>query len=75
MRPLFIANGPAFKTNYVHDKPFQNVDLYPLMLNVLQIFPRNHFPSNGSLTEVYDLLIPPIPSGDYDSSAQKWFNC
>ena len=75
MRPLFIASGPAFKSGYDHKKPFSNVDLYPLMLNVLQLFPTKNYPSNGSFSNVFDLLIPPIYSGDYDSSAQKWFTC
>lgn len=75
MRPLFIATGPAFKTKYEHKKTFQNIDLYPLMLNVLQLFPTKQFPSNGSFNNVFDLLIPPIGSGGYDSSAQKWFTC
>ncbi|CAG2115363.1 unnamed protein product, partial [Medioppia subpectinata] len=48
MQPLFIASGPAFKSGYNHAKPFINVDLYPLMLRVLQLFPTTQFPSNGS---------------------------
>ncbi|CAG2120036.1 unnamed protein product, partial [Medioppia subpectinata] len=68
------ASGPAFKSGYNHAKPFINVDLYPLMLRVLQLFPTTQFPSNGSLTNVWDLLIPPIYSEDYDTSTQKWFN-
>ena len=75
MRPLFIASGPAFKSDYDHDKPFINVDLYPLMLRVLQLFPTKQFPSNGSMDNVWDLLIPPISAEDYDESTQKWFNC
>ncbi|XP_054163174.1 bis(5'-adenosyl)-triphosphatase ENPP4-like [Oppia nitens] len=74
MRPLFIANGPTFKSGYNHTKPFVNVDLYPLMLYVLQLYPTIQFPSNGSLTNIWDILIPPIYADSYDSSAQKWFN-
>src|SRR2546422_796028 len=75
MRPLFIARGPAFKKSYNHTKRFMNVDLYPLMLHILQLYPTKQFPNNGSLINVYDLLIPPIGFTDYDTTTQKWFNC
>lgn len=57
MRPLFVAKGPAFKSNYVHDQVFHNIDLYPLMLTVLQL-PLDEFPSNGTLSKVVDILEP-----------------
>ena len=37
MRPLFMANGPAFKKNYVHRVPFLNVDVYSLVCSVLHL--------------------------------------
>ncbi|KAH9396441.1 hypothetical protein TYRP_019848 [Tyrophagus putrescentiae] len=58
MRPLFIACGPAFKSGgggYHHWKVFENVDLYPLALELLAI-PGHLFPSNGSLERVAGLL-------------------
>jgi hypothetical protein len=59
MRPLFIASGPAFKTRYNHKKEFLNIDLYPLMLSVLQISPLEEYPSNGSLENVNQMLYNP----------------
>jgi hypothetical protein len=56
MSPLFIASGPAFKTRYNHRKKFLNIDLYPLMLSVLQISPLEGYPSNGSLENVNQML-------------------
>ncbi len=58
MRPLFIGHGPAFKSGgggYHHLKIFENVDLYPLALELLAI-PGHLFPSNGSLERVAGLL-------------------
>ena len=37
MRPLFMANGPAFKKNYVHRTPFLNIDVYSLACSVLHL--------------------------------------
>ena len=56
MRPLFVAHGPAFKKNYIHNDIFDNVDLYPLMNHILELFPINRFPSNGSFDRVSDML-------------------
>lgn len=39
MRPLFLALGPWFRPGYHHPIPFTNVDLYPLMLRLLNITP------------------------------------
>ncbi|XP_054162170.1 ectonucleotide pyrophosphatase/phosphodiesterase family member 5-like, partial [Oppia nitens] len=55
MRPLFVANGPAFKKGYNLTKEFMNTDLYPLMLTVLKL-PVQLYPSNGSLDAVRELL-------------------
>ncbi|XP_054162169.1 uncharacterized protein LOC128960123 [Oppia nitens] len=55
MRPMFLANGPAFKRGYYLNKVFANTDLYPLMLTVLSL-PVHEFHSNGSLDAVKDLL-------------------
>ncbi|RWS11153.1 ectonucleotide pyrophosphatase/phosphodiesterase family member 5-like protein [Dinothrombium tinctorium] len=58
MRPLFIAKGPAFKSNYVHELEFENIDLYPLMCFVLHLFPLKRFASNGSFERVFQMLVP-----------------
>jgi len=49
---IFYAKGPAFKDNFV-SKPFQNVDIYPLMCKLLDITPR---PNNGTLDVVKHML-------------------
>jgi predicted AlkP superfamily pyrophosphatase or phosphodiesterase len=41
MRALFIANGPSFRNGAVVD-PFDNVDVYPLMTQLLGIDPQPH---------------------------------
>ena len=55
MRPLFIANGPAFKNNLYHKKAFINSDLFPLLLTVLKV-PINQFPSDSYFSNVKDIL-------------------
>jgi len=75
MRPLFIAHGPAFKRQHIHNRVFENVDLYPLMNNILQLFAIGELPSNGSLSRVYDMLVPPISPSEFGSSSEKFFKC
>lgn len=55
MQPLFMAQGPRFKKAYTHPTVFENVDLYPLMLNILGI-PQQAFPSNGTFANVQAML-------------------
>jgi len=52
MGALFIANGPAFRQGLVI-KPFPNVDVYPLMADVLGVTPR---PNDGSLADLAPIL-------------------
>ena len=52
MHPFFIAHGPAFKKNY-KAKPFNNIDIYPLMCHILKISP---YPNNGSLENIDHIL-------------------
>ncbi|PIK33351.1 hypothetical protein BSL78_29837 [Apostichopus japonicus] len=52
MHPMFIVHGPAFKKGAV-SKPFNSVDVYPLMCHLLGIKPR---PNNGTLDTVKYLL-------------------
>jgi predicted AlkP superfamily pyrophosphatase or phosphodiesterase len=46
MQAIFIAAGPAFKTGIVL-APFDNVDVYPLMMNLIGLQP---LPSDGEMT-------------------------
>ena len=48
MRALFIAQGPAFRSG-VDLAPFDNVDVYPLLANLLGIAPRPHDGDLGPL--------------------------
>ncbi|XP_007886711.1 ectonucleotide pyrophosphatase/phosphodiesterase family member 7-like [Callorhinchus milii] len=45
MKMIFRAFGPDFKKNYLAE-PFDSVNIYPLMCNLLKIAPE---PNNGSL--------------------------
>lgn len=60
MRPVFIASGPNFKENFIMDHAFQNIDVYPLMLMILEMFPLNLYPSNGSLQIISQILKPVV---------------
>ncbi len=52
MGALFIVNGPAFRRGVVM-KPFPNVDVYPLMIQVLGIQGE---PNDGRLADVAGVL-------------------
>lgn len=52
MKPLFIAKGPDFKQGVVVE-PILNVDIYPLICNLLKIEPSAN---NGSLSRAQSLL-------------------
>jgi predicted AlkP superfamily pyrophosphatase or phosphodiesterase len=54
MRSLFIASGPDIKKG-VTAKPFQNIHLYELMTNLLDIEPA---PNDGSLDSLKTILTP-----------------
>jgi len=73
MRPLFLANGPAFKRGYYFSNEFENIDIYPLMCYILNLLPLNYFPSNGSFEKVSDILAP-VSFLSYSSSSDKWFS-
>ena len=55
MRAIFIGHGPAFRRGYTA-KPFEIVDIYPLICKILDIKPA---PNNGSLANVEQLLVKP----------------
>lgn len=52
MHPFFVAQGPAFKNNFISE-PFENVHIYTLLCHVLGVDPS---PNNGSLQAVQQLL-------------------
>ncbi|XP_022107629.1 bis(5'-adenosyl)-triphosphatase enpp4-like isoform X2 [Acanthaster planci] len=52
MHPIFIARGPSFRRGLVVE-PFENVNIYPLICQILGLEPA---PNNGSLGNVQDLL-------------------
>jgi predicted AlkP superfamily pyrophosphatase or phosphodiesterase len=54
MGALFIANGPAFRQGLVI-APFPNVDVYPLMTEILGLPPR---PNDGRLADLAPILAP-----------------
>ncbi|XP_072026904.1 venom phosphodiesterase 2-like [Amphiura filiformis] len=63
MQALFIAYGPAFKQN-LQVEPFQNIELYNLMCEILGIDPA---PNNGTAGSLHHLLnhpnpLPPTPA-------------
>lgn len=55
MRPLFMAMGPSFKKGHLHPNRFNNVDLYPLMLRLLDINPKAHY-HEGNFSNVAAML-------------------
>ncbi len=59
MRALFIAAGPAFRSGVVVP-PFPNVDVYELVMEVLDLPPE---PGDGRLVRVSGLLAPAEASG------------
>ena len=63
MRGALILHGPAFKDAFVDDSSqIQNIDLYPLMCNVLKLGLACG-PHNGSLTHIERVLKSSYPSG------------
>lgn len=52
MGALFIANGPAFRQGLVI-RPFPNVDVYPLMADILGLTPQ---PNDGRLADLAPIL-------------------
>lgn len=55
MRPLFMAYGPSFKRDFNHLEPFPNIDLFPLMVFLLDL-PSERLPNNGSLARIFDVI-------------------
>ncbi|XP_066278029.1 venom phosphodiesterase-like [Branchiostoma lanceolatum] len=60
MHALFVAHGPAFKQN-TKSQPFQNIELYDLMADLVGVTPAPNNGTRGSLNHI--LLQPrPVPS-------------
>ncbi|XP_062607940.1 uncharacterized protein LOC134269752 isoform X1 [Saccostrea cucullata] len=55
MQALFLAHGPGFKQNY-SSQPFENIELYNLMSDLIGISPA---PNNGTPGALHDLLYRP----------------
>ncbi|KAJ8305988.1 hypothetical protein KUTeg_016533 [Tegillarca granosa] len=55
MQALFIAHGPSFKQNYTRE-PFENIELYNLMSDLVGIKPA---PNNGTYGSLHDILRSP----------------
>jgi hypothetical protein len=53
MHELFVAAGPAIKAR-AQIKPFDNVDLYSLMAEILQVKPTSN---DGSIKSLCPILI------------------
>ncbi|XP_033738206.1 uncharacterized protein LOC117325827 isoform X2 [Pecten maximus] len=56
MQALFLAHGPGFKVNYT-SKPFENIELYNMMSDLLDIKPSSNNGTAGSLDDI--LRMPP----------------
>ncbi|MCX7514806.1 ectonucleotide pyrophosphatase/phosphodiesterase [Frateuria sp. STR12] len=54
MQALFVAHGPAFRDGATVP-PFPNVDVYPLMVHLLDLPPQ---PSDGDYDAVKGMLVP-----------------
>ncbi|XP_077977297.1 ectonucleotide pyrophosphatase/phosphodiesterase family member 5-like [Glandiceps talaboti] len=52
MHPFFIASGPSIKKNFTSD-PFKNVDIYPMICEIMNLKPGKN---NGSLDIVSKML-------------------
>lgn len=52
MHAIFYAYGPAFKNNYKHHS-INNIDLYPLICEILNITPQK---VDGSLENTIEML-------------------
>ncbi|XP_021344821.1 venom phosphodiesterase 2-like, partial [Mizuhopecten yessoensis] len=51
MQALFLAHGPGFKVNYT-TKPFENIELYNMMSDLLEIVPSSNNGTTGSLDDM-----------------------
>ncbi|KAI8479780.1 ectonucleotide pyrophosphatase phosphodiesterase [Branchiostoma belcheri] len=59
MHALFVAHGPAFKQN-TESPPFQNIELYDLMADLVGVTPAPNNGTRGSLNHILRQP-PPVP--------------
>ena len=52
MHPFFISHGPLFRKNFTA-KPFNIIDIYPLLCYILDVEP---YPNNGSFANIEHIL-------------------
>ncbi len=57
MQTIFYASGPAFKNNYIQ-KPFENIDIFPLICNIFEVEPPVNI--DGKINDIEDILAIPI---------------
>ncbi|KAL7638831.1 UNVERIFIED_CONTAM: hypothetical protein RMT77_010365 [Armadillidium vulgare] len=69
MRAIFIASGPDFQSGGAKFEPFQNIELYNLMCELLGVEPAIN---NGTEASIYDLLLSPpqYPTIDPEDPAE-----
>ncbi|KUO60898.1 phosphodiesterase [bacterium BRH_c32] len=53
MNGFFIANGPAFKSNY-QTGTIRNIDIYPMLCKIFNIFPKSNI--DGKLERIEQIL-------------------
>lgn len=58
MKPLFIARGPNIQSGFTLVDEFENVDLYPMMAMLLELFPITRWNTNGTLHVTHQILKP-----------------
>lgn len=69
MRPLFIASGPGFRSNYTFEDPIEMINLYSLFCHLLRIKPSSS--NEGSVEEVAHILsLQTLSSGNDDTSSE-----
>ncbi len=65
MHAVFVARGPAFKSNYATNLAVNSVDVYDLMSYVLDLNPTKN---NGSFNNISDLIDPSfVRESEYDN--------
>jgi hypothetical protein len=53
MNPYFMAIGPIFKNNGTVEAPFDNIDIFPLVCQIMGLQTPGH---NGTISNVLPLL-------------------
>ncbi|XP_072170043.1 venom phosphodiesterase 2-like [Diadema setosum] len=71
MKALFVAIGPGFKSQ-VETKPFQNIELYNLMCELLDLEPA---PNNGTMGSLHHIMRSPKPLSDVQPNPVPEMEC